>query len=457
MNKQEHIVAPLSAPLFIKIMYALGQLGWALAVFGVGNLLPYYYLPPESGDTVVFPVFIYQGYILGFITVIGLIGFGGRVFDAFTDPLIANWSDRSTSKLGKRRLFMAIAILPFALFSFLIFLPISSNIMLNQIWLWVSVFLLYFFMTMYVTPYTALISELGHNSKDRLLISTLISVTFIVGTLMGMQIYGLMEPVKQAFNCSQAVAFRYIIAAFAIVAAFFMALPVIFVNEKKYCLPTKSDAGSWSSIQSVFKHVNFRYFLFSDLIYWLSLTFVQMGLIYYVTILLQLQESYTDGAFTLMVALSFLYYIPINYLAQKFGKKPLLIVGFLLFTATFLLIFFMGRLPLPNTAQIYLLSFLASMPMALFGILPNVIIADIAEDVGKKTGNYQAGMFFAVRTFMMKLGISLANLLFPSLILLGKSVENDIGIRLTGLTAGIICILGLLIFLKYNDVEGTKA
>ena len=105
----------------VKIIYALGQLGWSLAAFGAANLLVYFYMPPEDGTTAKFPAYIYQGAVLGVLTIIGILNFGGRIFDAFTDPLIANWSDRMQSKFGKRRLLMAIAVFPFALFSFLIF------------------------------------------------------------------------------------------------------------------------------------------------------------------------------------------------------------------------------------------------------------------------------------------------------------------------------------------------
>jgi len=42
-------------------------------------------------------------------------------------------------------------------------------------------------------------------------------------------------------------------------------------------------------------------------------------------------------------------------------------------------------------------------------------------------------------------------LIFPSLLLLGRSVENDFGIRLTGLVALFFCLLGLFLFRKYND------
>ena len=179
-------------PLSQKIFFALGQLGWSLAVFSVANLLVYFYMPPEEGTEAMFPTFIFQGAIIGSLTLVGLINFGGRAFDAITDPLIASWADRKEAKIGKRKALMAIACVPLALFSFLIFYPpFGENLNLNSIWVTISIFVFYFFYTLYVIPYTALISELGHHPEDRMNISTLIAVTWTLGFMIGSTVYAL--------------------------------------------------------------------------------------------------------------------------------------------------------------------------------------------------------------------------------------------------------------------------
>ena len=52
---------------------------------------------------------------------------------------------------------------------------------------------------------------------------------------------------------------------------------------------------------------------------------------------------------------------------------------------------------------------------------------------------------------MMKMGIALANLLFPSLLLLGKSVANPVGIRISAVCALAFCLVGMLLFLRYDE------
>lgn len=444
------------------VMFALGQFGWSLGSWSVGNALNYFYMPPEKAGTgALFPTFIFQGAVLGIATIIGLINAGGRIWDAITDPIIANLSDRSRSKFGKRRIFLAISAIPTALFAFFVFFPITdgstqSGMTINAIWLAVTMFLYYIFITMYCTPYNSLIAELGHTPNERLNIATAISITWALGFAIGNQTYTLIPVVKAIFSVDQTRAFQIVLGIFELIAALCMLLPVFFINEKKYAETHASEQGVIESVKSTFKNINFRWFVFSDLPYWIALNFIQMGITYYIITLLGLDETLPSLLMLILFVLSFVFYVPINIVAKKLGKKPVLTAAFAIFAFVFLLTFFFGWLPLSHAVQAYLVIILASLPIAIFGILPNAIVADIADAHGIETGVYQAGIFYGARTFMMKLGISIANFLFPSILLLGKSPDNPVGIRLSALVAVGFCILGMLLFLKYNEKHVLK-
>ena len=108
--------APERLPKSKLVIFALGQFGWSLASFGVSNLLNYFYMSPEKSDASrIFPSFIYEGRVFWIFSVLGLIAFASRLFDGVTNPLVASWSDRSKSRIGRRRFYMAISALPFAL------------------------------------------------------------------------------------------------------------------------------------------------------------------------------------------------------------------------------------------------------------------------------------------------------------------------------------------------------
>jgi GPH family glycoside/pentoside/hexuronide:cation symporter len=147
---------------------------------------------------------------------------------------------------------------------------------------------------------------------------------------------------------------------------------------------------------------------------------------------------------------SFLFYVPINLLAKKFGKKELMLVAFGFFVLVYLMGSFLGNLPIDNTVQAYLLVALASIPMAVFGILPNAVVADIAEYDAQKTGVRREGMFFGVRTFMSKMGQMISMLILSGL-LIGAGQGNTMGIRLTTIAAAVFCALGMALLLFYNE------
>lgn len=443
-------LAPIPPPLRVLVLYALGQLGWSLASYGVGNLLIYFYMPPETGQA-VFPTFIHQGAVVGVFTLIGLLSAAGRFFDALIDPLVANWSDRSGAREGRRRRFMLLGAVPFALSAFLVFYPLSAAESAgNFMWLALCLGLYYFFFTVYVIPYTALIAELGHTEKDRMLISTLLSVTWALGFVLGNSAYALQSFFEQQGE-TPLQAFQQALLLLNGVALVFLLLPALLLNEKRYARQLPSDQGLRQALSAVFKNANFRTFLLSDLLYWLALSFIQLGIGFYTTLLLELDKSYAFLFSLVSFAASFLLYLPVNILARKMGKKRLILAAFLAFAVIYAAVAGIRLIPAPREALLYGLGIAAAFPLAVFGILPNAIIGDVVEQEERASGRQLAGMFYGVRAFVMKVGISLANLIFPSLLLLGKSVQNPAGVQLTAAAAIVFCVGGWQVFRRFDD------
>lgn len=442
-----------SLPLSKKIIFALGQLGWSLTSYAPGMLLVYFYLPPETAAGSAFPARIFQGYVLGIFTIIGLAFGVGRLFDAITDPLIAGLSDRSRSPMGKRKIFLAISVLPFALTSLLVFTPpVAGQSMVNSIWVFAFIIIFYWFMTMYVTPYFALMSELGHTPDERLLLSTLISITWAIGTAIGTQVYTI-KGLFEAGGMDATAAFQTTIAIFAGAGLLFMLLPILFIDEKRYSKGSSNDQQIRQALKEALSNRDFRVFTISDLAYWVALTFASTGLVYYVTILLGMKESFTSTLQILMYAVSFLFYVPTLLIAKRTGKKRLVNVAFIFFLVVYTFIIFLGKNGLDSSLQGYIIVLLMGIPLAVFGILPNAIIGDIADADAIETGRHKNAIFYGTRTFMSKMGQMIGGLLFPSLLLLGSTPGNDIGIRLTGVAAIVFVLFGFIMFLKYDEAR----
>ena len=99
--------------------------------------------------------------------------------------------------------------------------------------------------------------------------------------------------------------------------------------------------------------------------------------------------------------------------------------------------------------QGYILCVLAAPAMAIFGILPQAVVADIAECDEIETKENRSGMFYAARTFSMKMGQAVAMLLVTSL----GTIRQDIGLgyRIVAICAAAVCVIGGLLFLAYDE------
>lgn len=450
---------PEKLPRWRLAVFALGQLGWSLASYGVSNLVMYFYMPPEDASAHrVFPSFLFEGAVLGVLTIIGLINFGARAFDAVTNPLLASWSDRSKARLGRRRFFMALSALPFALFSVLVFLPPKSFAgqpglaasLPNALWLGATILAFYFFFVMYTAPFNALISELGHYPKERLVISTAISVTWALGFAAGNFVYDF-QTVLERGGMDPTRAFQEVEAVCAAVALVLMLLPVVFIDERRYAAYSVSEEGTWKALKSSLANRNFLVFLIAELLYFICQTIIQMGIVYYVVTLLGLPKEQTSILMMGMFVLSFAFYPFVTAAASRWEKRKVLLVGFGLLLFNFVLFALMGVLPIPSGAFAWIAVVVCAPTQAIFGILPNAVIADIAEADGIETGNFKAGIFFGVRALESNIGISIANILFPSLLTLGMSAANPAGIRMSAVVSVAVCALGFAAFLRYDE------
>lgn len=433
-------------------IFAVGQLGWSLLSGIISNWLVFFYQPSAEELGKGQQIFIPQGLFLG-LTLIGLITAVGRVFDAVTDPFIAGKSDSCKHRLGRRIPFMRYAALPFGAVTVLMFCsPVSGESGINGVCLFIFAMLFYLCMTCYCTPYNALIPELGRTQTTRINLSTFISVTFFAGTAIAY----LVPNIAGIFSgMGYAAGFRMTVGVLAAVAVICMLIPAFLIDEQVYADTTPSKVGAFSSLVKTFKNREFRIFVASDILYFVGLTLFQTGLPFYITVLLGLDSTMTFPLFAAMMGGSLICYPAVNILAKKLGKKKLIAFAFLFYAGTFAVTFFAGMTPVPPVAYGILIAALAAVPMAILGILPQAVVADISEADSIETGESRQGMFYAARTFAFKMGQSVAMLLFTSLATIGSETKGEsgygLGYRITAVAAAVTCMVGGLIFMRYNE------
>lgn len=443
-----HSVEELS--LGRQMAYAIGQLGWSTLVNIIGLMLVYFYVPPDDAGI---PFLVTQVVFLGILNAISLIAASGRLVDAITDPLIASFSDRSTHKRGRRIPFMLAGAFPAALFCFLMFVPPAGGISAwNILWLVVVQALFYTFLTAYVTPYFALLPEMGHTSNQRLNLSTWISITYALGIIVAAQTPLLADVFQSALGLSSRMtAFQAAIGTLAVFAFLLMLVPTFLIDERRYCHSKPTSVPFFPALRQTFRNPHFIYYVIADFAYFMGLAIINTGLLFYITVLLGLPEALVGSLLAIMVLSSFVFYPLVNLLARRVGKKILVVISFLVMSFVFLGIYFFGNMPLSAEAQAYMLVLFYSVPLAFLGVLPNAILADIAGHDALKTGEAKEGMYFAARTLMQKFGQTLGIFIFAALLTLGKDPGNDLGIRLSGIVGFLLCFSAGVVFTRYQE------
>ncbi len=161
-------------PLHLKLIYGLGDHSVNVALVALTAIFPFYLT-----DVV--------GMRIGLA---GLVPLVGRAVDAVTDVWMGRLSDRTTWKAGRRRPYLLIGALPFALSFAAIWSapPIESPVL--QFIFYVGIYIvLSVSMTIVAIPYQALLPELTTSYHERTSLATFRSIFSIFGTLVTLLLF----------------------------------------------------------------------------------------------------------------------------------------------------------------------------------------------------------------------------------------------------------------------------
>lgn len=153
---------------------------WRLAVFASLAI-------PLAGAGLPLAVYLPAYYATDLGLGLGLVGaifMISRLGDAFIDPLVGAWSDRTRSRFGRRKPWIAAGAPLFALAALAIFAPGLLGVRPGALWLsvWLAVF--YIGWTMIQIPVSAWAGELSARYHERSRVQTFFHVTTAAGLLL---------------------------------------------------------------------------------------------------------------------------------------------------------------------------------------------------------------------------------------------------------------------------------
>lgn len=437
------------------INFCLPQFAVGLFTTMLNNYLIYFYQPTESSGL---PVLITQGYVfLGILTVIGLIKAIGHIVDAFSDPIVAGLSDKCNHKGGRRIPFMKWFSVPFACSALLIFWSPSENPIFNNIWIAVFIWAYFIFYTLYMIPHNALLPEMITNEGKLVDAYTWSSLFFVVGSMLGYATPALVAVMKKAANLSPIMAWRMTFLAFTVIGVVLLLIPALTIKEKDYVNSVRPTVSLGKSLKHAFSNKHFVLVTLGQLFEGTGMSFFQACIMYYITELMGIPEEQSIIIMATSIVGSLILYPVINKWSKAKGKKVPMIVGCIVFTVAEFLICGVDVFPQDHKlATAVLFALFVSLPFAVLNILPSSMMADVIQYDTAKTGINQEGTFAAAKSFVTKMGTSLAIMIVPSLVVIGAATGENVGkkgLLLTAIVGGLFTLVAVVIYFFYNEKE----
>ncbi len=415
-----------------KLIYGLGEFGPSVAG---GTIIPFYYLFFLTDVAGLRPA------------VAGSLLLVARLWDAINDPLVGAISDRTRTRLGRRRPYILAGALPMAATYILLWLvPEGLSGTSLALYYLGAYFLFDLFITIVTGPFYALMPELSLDSDERTSIVTYRMATSILAGL------GAAAALPLVFNAAPSLRQGFLWAAVGV--GILSALPFLLIGAR---LRERADFQAppvlsiRQSIRIVLRSRPFWLAMLVGWLAWLAIAIVEAVFAYYVVYWSGIPEE--DSAIVLAVILgSAALFLPVvNALAARLEKKWAFVVATSTWAATHVLLWFV---PQATVFPVYIVGVLAGLGISSAHILPTSMAADVMEALEIDSGERQEGVFGGVMAFIQKLGTSVALLAIGWVLELtgyqpGVAVQNSAtltGLRVLVSWVPVVLLIGASIF-----------
>jgi GPH family glycoside/pentoside/hexuronide:cation symporter len=436
-------------PTWRIVIWALGSVGTTI-IGSLAGLMTYFYVPPQTAQS-DFPQFLSNATVLG-ITMLGLVGYVGGILGILINPFVSNWSDRSRSPLGRRKIFMLVSFLPVSILSYLMFVPPADTVSpVNAIWLLSIVVLLNVFRSLYNVS-GALVPEFSSSSSILMRFNTFSSIGWVFGFIIGSQAVFLIKDGLMGTGMSAVEAFRVTVGSLIALSTILAGLQVWVVDERRFGTGKSSQVNVWEALKLTFSNKTFVLYTLTNQVYFWGDGLFQGGLVYFVTVIFGYSDSMMVAFGGTILGLSFIIYPFVSTMAKWTGKKRLYMIALLWMAVIMIALGFADKLPFPVTVTSWIIVAFIAIPGAITGIIPGAINYEIIREDCMRTGEAKEASFGAAAGLITAIPAGFVNLIMPSILLLGRSAENPTGVRTLAVVSAVCMIAAfLLLYFLYGE------
>ncbi len=425
------------------------KVGWAVGELAVASYI---------GLTIAFLLF-YSTQALGISPwLAGLVLLAPRLWDAFTDPLMGAISDRTRSKMGRRRPYLLVGSILLGLsIAGLFAAPVEASEMHKAMYVLLFYFLASTAITIYDVPYSSMMAEMTDDYDER----TLLTGYKMVAARLGILAILFAAPAVFGSGGNLAEGFRWVgfgFGGFIILtglASFFLTKNAPRLEKPVASFRVKDE------INAIRHNKPFRalwiVFFFQNLAIGASAT----TLLYMLTVVVQITPNLI-GSFMAIGAVTATIVTPIwVIIGRKMSKRRSYYVALVLSAVAPIPMLFVQ--PGAYVVLIFILIFIGTSEAAN-QIFPNAMVPDTVEIDELRTGERREGAIFGAWAFCRKIGMTggaflVSLLLSASGFIQGAGADAQPDTALLGVRLGYallpIClwIIALLLLRRYKLTE----
>jgi glycoside/pentoside/hexuronide:cation symporter, GPH family len=367
-----------------------------------------YGLPAFALAMVGIPVYVhipkfYTDVIGVNIAWVGAILMGVRMFDAISDPLMGVVSDRTQTRMGRRRPFMLWGSIGLAAATFLLFVPPHVSGFSATAWFAVTIVALFAFWTVVTVPYEALGPALTRDYTERTSLFAWRDGLLIAGTLLAAASPVLIEGLQE--NAAMAAAQRQKFFWIALLYA------PLLIGTCLWCVLRIRETDDDKQISAALTVGNLRS-VGRNRPFWILLTAYMIGalgsnlpatlILFYVQYVL---ESSRADLFLFLYFASGILLLPAWIgVSRRIGKKNAWLASMAINTLAFSGVYFLGT---GDEWAYGVLVVVSGMGFGATLALPSAIQADVIDYDEFLTGRRQEGWYVGIWSVVKKLAAAL--------------------------------------------------
>ncbi len=339
----------------------------------------------------------------------GIIGLA-VFWDAITDPIIGNLSDRTKSKMGRRRPWLAFCIVPFMLAQWMLFTPVEFSEAGKNAYFIIAAIAYYTLYTCVMVPYYSLGASIVSDYNDRTMTRVISQMLNYIGVFLGTAAPPLI--VASLIDSGMAEGDAWSLTTKFVSGAGLVFILIAVISTRGRDEVPETEAGIEKRKTHIFKDMweilrikTFVILTAASLLYRTAIALVVASTIFYVIYVAKLDLAALGAFYTTMTFAGFACVFILVPIVKKFDKKyvvmfalgfsGLAVIGFTWvgISSAFMLIVYM-LLYSPGSGSYWAINY--------------ALIYDIAEIDEFKNGKRREGTILAFALFTNKLGYAIA-------------------------------------------------